>query len=172
MIARLRREQPPAGVFLRRGERILARARAADGAVLVATRDALHLAPVTGSGEPGRRIDWEQVETAEWDGEASTLRLTEVGSWGETRPVHVWVLEDARVFLELVHDRVNASIVIQRHVSVPTGGLRVIARRPPHGESRVVWFFEYDENVDPDDPVVQAAAQQALTQAKADVGLD
>ncbi|WP_162598815.1 hypothetical protein [Nocardioides gilvus] len=163
------RDPLPDGVQLQRGEKVLSRAVADDGRVLVATRDALHLGSV--SEDSARRIDWEQVETADWDGETSTFRVTEVGRWGEQRPVHVFVLDDARVFLELVHDRVTASIVIQRHVAVPNGTLRVIARRAPHGESRILWLYEYDEGVDPEDPEVQAAAEQALTLAKADVGL-
>lgn len=167
-----KREPLPVGVTLQRGEKALAQATAADGSVLVATRDALHLAPTDGQGSAPRRIDWEQVETADWDAETSTFRLSEVGRWGEERPVHVFVLSDARVFLELVHDRVTASIVIQRHVAVPHGGVRVIARRAPHGESQIQWLYEYDEGVDPDDPVVRAAAEQALSAAKADVGLN
>lgn len=166
-----KREPLPTGVNLRRGEKALAQATAQDRTVLVATRDALHLAPTGDRETTPRRIEWEQVETADWDAETSTFRLSEVGRWGEERPVHVFGLADARVFLELVHDRVTASIVIQRHVAVPNGGLRVIARRAPHGESQVQWLYEYDEGVDPDDPAVRAAAEQALSAAKADVGL-
>lgn len=165
-----KREPSEAPATMKRGERALARATAADGSVLVATRDALHVGSGSGDATP-RRIDWEQVETADWDGETSTFRVSEVGRWGEERPVHVFVLDDARVFLELVHDRVTASVVIQRHVTVPNGAVRVIARRAPHGESRIVWLYEYDEGVDPDDPRVQAAAEHALALAKADVGL-
>lgn len=169
---RLFRSEPlPAGVTLKRGEKVLARAAAKDGSTLVATRDALHLTPSGGQGATPRRIDWEQVETADWDGETAIFRLSEVGRWGEERPVHVFVLDDARVFLELVHDRVTASIVIQRHVAVPGGALRVIARRAPHGVSQILWLYEYDEGVDPEDPAVRAAAEQALSLAKADVGL-
>lgn len=165
-----RREPTTDPTTLQRGERVLARTTAEDGTVLAATRDALHLGSVSAEA-PARRIDWEQVETADWDGETATFQVTEVGRWGEERPVHDFVLDDARVFLELVHDRVTASIVIQRHVTVPNGSVRVIARRAPHGESRILWLYEYDEGVDPDDPRVQAAAEQALAQAKADVGL-
>jgi hypothetical protein len=35
----------------------------------------------------------------------------------------------------------------------------------------VQWFYEYDEGIDPDDPVARAAAETALARAKDDVGL-
>jgi hypothetical protein len=34
----------------------------------------------------------------------------------------------------------------------------------------LVWLFEYDEGVDPDDPAVRDAAQAALTAARDEVG--
>ena len=153
-------------------ERVLAWARAADGSVLAGTRDALHLAPGAESATPGRRLAWEQVEAADWDVDSSTFRLSEVGQWGQVRAQHVFVLDEARSLLELVRERVTASIVVQRRFAVSGGGLLVIARRAPHGGDALTWFFEYDESVDPEDPQVRAAAQQALATAKADVGLD
>ena len=59
--------------------------------------------------------------------------------------------------LELVRERVTASVVLQRHVAVSgRRGLRVIARRAPRGNAPVDWFFEYDAGVDPDDAEVRA----------------
>lgn len=165
---RWRRAERTSVATLVRGERPLARAVADDGTALVATRDAFHLAPEDGS--PGRRIAWESVEAAEWDAETATFRFSEVGEWGQPRPEHSFVLGDARLLLELVRDRVTASIVLQRDVEVAGGRLRVIARRAPHGAAGVVWFFEYDAGVDPDDPTVRAAAARALAQAKDELG--
>jgi hypothetical protein len=149
-------------------EKVLASAAAADGTVLAGTRDAFYVA----SGEETRRIPWEQVEAADWDRDTDTFRLSEVGSWGEQRPVHTAVLADPGRLLELVRERVTASVVLQRHVVVSARrGLRVIARRAPSGAGGVQWVYEYDEGVDPDDPAVRALAREALETMRHEVGL-
>jgi hypothetical protein len=150
------------------GEKVLAAATAVDGTVMAGTRDAFYVVV----GDETRRVPWEQVEAAGWDRETDTFRLSEVGSWGEQRPVHSAVLDDPGRLLELVHERVTASVVLQRHVRLGRGrGLRVIARRAPSGAGGVQWVYEYDEGVDPDDPAVRAAAREALEVAQRDVGL-
>ena len=75
---------------VRRGERVLASATAADGTVLAGTRDAFY---VVRDGET-RRVAWEQVEAAGWDRDTDTFQLSEVGAWGEQRPVHTAILDD------------------------------------------------------------------------------
>ncbi len=150
------------------GERVLASAAADDGTVLAGTRDAFYIA----SGEETRRVPWEQVEAADWDRDTDTFRLSEVGSWGEQRPVHTAVLADPGRLLELVRERVTASVVLQRHVAVePRRGLRVIARRAPSGSGGVQWVYEYDEGLDPDDPVVRDIARTTLEAMRREVGL-
>lgn len=159
---------PTAGVPVERGERVLAVATTDDGAVLAGTRDAFY---VQRDGQT-HRVAWEQVEAAGWDRDTDTFRLSEVGSWGEERAVHTATLADPGRLLELVHERVTASIVLQRHVAVDRRrGLRVIARRAPSGAGGVQWVYEYDEGVDPDDPAVRAVAREALEVAQRDVGL-
>ena len=155
-------------VAVARGERVLASATTAEGTVLAGTRDAFY---VVTDGDT-RRVPWEQVEAAGWDRDTDTFRLSEVGSWGEQRPVHTATLNEPGRLLELVHERVTASVVLQRHVSLGgRRGLRVIARRAPSGAGGVQWVYEYDEGVDPDDPTVRAAAREALELARRDVGL-
>ena len=155
-------------VAVARGERVLASATTAEGTVLAGTRDAFY---VVTDGDT-RRVPWEQVEAAGWDRDTDTFRLSEVGSWGEQRPVHTATLDEPGRLLELVHERVTASVVLQRHVSLGgRRGLRVIARRAPSGAGGVQWVYEYDEGVDPDDPAVRAAARDALELARRDVGL-
>jgi hypothetical protein len=159
---------PTPSVDVAPGEKVLAAATAADGTVLAGTRDAFYVAAAAGT----RRVPWEQVEAAGWDRDTDTFRLSEVGSWGEQRPVHTAVLGEPGRLLELVHERVTASVVLQRHVRIARGrGLRVIARRAPSGAGGVHWVYEYDEGVDPDDPAVRTAAREALDLARRDVGL-
>ncbi len=148
-------------------EKVLAVTTAADGAVLAGTRDAFYVVV----GADTRRVPWEQVEAADWDRDTETFRLSEVGIWGEERPVHAVTLAEPGRLLELVRERVTASIVLQRHVVVSgRQGLRVIARRAPGG-GPIEWVYEYDEGVDPADPRVSAAAREALQLAHRDVGL-
>lgn len=150
------------------GERLLAWAPLADGGVVCGTRDALYL--------PGVRIPWEQVQAADWDPDDDQLRISEVGTWGEPRPRHVLAMADAAVkqtdrLLQLVRERVTASVLLSRQVPVNgRRGLRVVARRAPSGRSAVQWIYEYDAGIDPDDPFVRVAAETALTAAKSDVG--
>ena len=167
MSPRWARPSSPA-VDVARGEKVLASASADDGTVLAGTRDAFY---VVADGET-RRIPWEQVEAADWDRDTDTFRLSEVGSWGDQRPVHVAVLPDPGRLAELVRERVTASVVLQRHVPVDgRRGLRVIARRAPSGVGGVQWVYEYDEGVDPDDETVRQAAVEALEVMRRDVGL-
>ncbi len=109
-----RRRSLVPSVTVPRGEKVLAMTTATDGAVLAGTRDAFY---VVRDGET-RRVPWEQVEAANWDRDTDTFRLSEVGSWGEERPVHTATLTDPGRLLELVRERVTASVVLQRHVTL------------------------------------------------------
>ena len=163
-----RRSGLVAQVKVPRGEKVLAVTRAGDGTVLAGTRDAFYVV----SGDDTRRVPWEQVEAADWDRDTDTFRLSEVGTWGEERPVHTAVLPDRGRLLEVVREGVTASVVLQRHVGVaPRRGLRVIARRAPSGSGGVQWVYEYDEGVDPDDPAVRDLARATLEAMRLEVGL-
>jgi hypothetical protein len=147
------------------GERVLAWTEAASGEVLAGTREALYLG--------GVRLAWEEVEAADWDRDTGELRVAEVGRWGEERVEHRYSIEEPRRLLELVRERVTASVLLVRHVPVDgRRGVRVIARRPPTGNRGLRWVFEYDAGIDPDDPDVRLAAEAALAAARQDVGLD
>jgi hypothetical protein len=162
----LRRSGPRVDVG--RGERVLAWAESSTG-TLAGTRDALYLPVLVAGG--WARIPWEQVEAADWDRESEVLRVVEVGTWGEARPEHAFAVTDSGRLLELLRERVTASVVLQRHVAISgTRGVRVIARRAPRGNQPPRWFFEYDEGVDPTDPDVEKAAAEALAAARDEVG--
>ena len=145
------------------GEKVLAWATTTSGEVVAGTRDALYV--------DAYRLPWEEVEAADWDRDTSVLRLSEVGAWGEQRVEHAFAIEEPGRLLELVRERITASVVLQRHVPLERHrGLRVIARRAPRGDRPIAWFYEYDEGVDPEDPVVREAARAALAAARDEVG--
>lgn len=139
------------------GERLLASSGEVGG-----TRDALYLP---------QRLPWEQVASADWDQDERTLTVTEVGAFGEPQPVHVVRLEEAGRLLQLVRERVTASIALQRHVPVADRrSVRVLARQAPGRRGELAWFVEYDAGLDPTDPAVDEVVQAALAAARADIG--
>jgi hypothetical protein len=165
-----RRGGVPADVLARaelpRGERALAAAPASDGTWLLGTR---RLLVIVGPDQV-RSVPWENVEDAAWDQETSLLTVTEIGSYGEQRPAYAFEMDDPALLLQLVRERVTASIVLQRWVPVRGKlGLTVIGRRSPGG-GPVTWMFAYDAGLDPADPEVVAVADQALAAAEAEVG--
>lgn len=166
-----RRERPPETVVesagLPRGERVLAHGQDADR-WLLGTRVAL---VVLEPGRPAVRIPWELVQAADWDQDASTLTVSEVGEYGRPRASYVFGFHNPALLLQLVRERVTASVVLQRgHLVIGKRGFKVIGRRSPEGRGPISWMVELDAGIDPDDPVVAVAMDLALTEARADVG--
>ena len=154
---------------LQRGEKVLASAETDDGTWLLGTRDAFVVVKAEGEAT---RLPWEGVETADWDSDAAQLRVAEVGEYGEVRPVHVFSVKEPGMLLQLIRERVTASVVLQRRVELTdTKGLTVIARRPPRRDGEITWAYELDPGVDPADPDVFEAAEQGLRAAADEVGL-
>jgi hypothetical protein len=169
-----RGERPPAEVLQRgglpRGERLLAAAHADDGTWLLGTRVALVLVRPQGQAQ---RVLWEQVASADWDRDQDRLRVVELAEFGVAPVVHELAMGDPGLVLELVRERVTASVLLTRRVAVePRRGLTVIARRAPGGTGPVVWSYELDPGLDPDDPLVREAAEQGLRSARDELGLD
>jgi hypothetical protein len=164
----------PPEVAAQVGGRVLAGVQAVDGTWILGGRSELVLiaAAAGGSAPAETRVPWEQVEGADWDREGSRLRITEVGRYGEPRPSYVFTLpeEEPTTLLQLIRERVTASVVLQRgHLVAGKRGLKVIGRRSPVG-GPIGWMYEYDEGIDPSDPGVVEAADALLRQAREDVG--
>ena len=70
--------------------------------------------------------------------------------------MHEVRIADPGRLLQLVRERVTASVLLQRRVSLPGSrkGLMVVARRSPHRGGEISWAVEYDVGVDPADPAV------------------
>ncbi len=152
------------------GDRVLASAETADGTWLVGTRDAL--AVVSAADGEVETVPWEGVQRADWDVESSTLTVERVEEFGT--PVVPMVFEVAApgAFLQLLRERVSASIVVQKRVDLERKrGLTVIGRRPPSGDGPVTWAYELDQGVDVADPAVLAAAEAGLREAQESLGL-
>ena len=171
-----RAERVPGDVAARaglgRGDKVLAHARTADGTWLLGTRSGLVVVPPSSSVEPVETLRWAQIETADWDRDAERLRVVEVGEFGRPKPVHQFTLADPRRLLQLIRERVTASVLLQRRVTLPgsRSGFTVVARRSPQGDGEIGWAVEYDVAVDPADPAVAEAAEAALRAAREEVG--
>ena len=155
---------------LPRGEKVLASAVSTDGTWLLGTRTRLVVVPVDGADVAVETIAWERVEDARWDQDGRRLEVNEIGEYGEQRPAHSFAMEDPALLLQLVRERVTASIVLQRRAPVHGKvGLTVIGRRSPAG-GPIAWMHAYDAGLDPADPEVAAVAEAALRSARAEVG--
>lgn len=118
-----------------------------------------------------RRIAWEQIERAEWDRDTDLLRVVETAPLGQRMPV--WSLRFQRAddrFLRLIRERITASVVVDRRVPIRgRHGVRVIARRAAQVDAELVWAVAFDEELDPSDPEILAAAEEALAAVRAEV---
>ncbi len=167
-----RRDALPAEVTqdlrLQEGERVLATSREEAGDWHVATDQALHVA-VDGRHQ---RIAWECVDRASWDRDSERLVVVEVADFGEPHPEHRLDLTEPGLLLEVVRERVTASVLLSRHVSVAgSRGLKVVARRAPTGGGDVIWSFWLDVGLQPDDPSVRAAVERGLAEAQSELGM-
>jgi hypothetical protein len=152
---------------LGRAERVLAAAATEDGRWLLGTRDTFVVVDPADRAAEALHLPWERVESADWDRDEDRLRVSEVADFGLPRPVHVFALPEAPRLLQLVRERVTASVLLQRRVTLgDRRGLTVVARRAPRGGGEVTWAFELDPGVDPDDPAVREAADEALRLAQ------
>ena len=147
------------------GERVLAWLPSV-GSTLVATDSAL----VLPEGVEPARVPWDRVLRASW--EATTLRLTaQDPAGGRPADLRIPVPEDHGSLPEVVRERVNASIVVTRHVELHgEQGARLVARRTP-GSTELRWSVVFDPGLDPSDPVLRARADEALAALRGSLGV-
>ena len=150
------------------GERPLAATRDAVGRWLVGSDRALYL-----PGDDGwRRLPWERVDQASWDRESEALLVVEVADFGHPQPRHEIVVVEPGQLLELIRERVTASVLLTRHVPLPgSEGLQVVARRAPVAGAEVDWSIRLGDSLDPSDPEVIRAVERGLADAQADLGV-
>lgn len=160
-------EHVRAALPLEPGERVLAAAATAEGDWVVGTERALLLPRPEG----WRVLPWQRIDRAGWDDDAERLVVVEVADFGQVQPRHHVALDRPVRLLDLVRDRVTASVLLSRHVPVAgSRGLKVIARRSPTGSGDVELSCWLDEGLDPDDPDVRRAVDEGLAAARSELG--
>ncbi|MDP3971963.1 MAG: hypothetical protein Q8P61_03515 [Candidatus Nanopelagicales bacterium] len=130
---------------------------------------------VLGLAGPMESIAWERVMWARWNPPVLTLAGQEPGSAEPGAP-----MRESTVRFRLaspgnvpahVHERIEATIVVQRRVSLVGGiGARLVARRRPLGRE-VSWHVVFDQGTDNGDPVLRRDAEQELAQFRDSVGI-
>src|SRR5262245_31141467 len=150
------------------GERLLAATQETTGRSLVGSDRALYVPCDDG----WHRLPWEQIDQATWDRESGALVVVEIADYGQPQPRYEFAVAEPGQLLELVRERVTASVLLTRHVPVPgSKGLQVVARRAPVAGGEVDWSVRLADSLDPSDPDVLRAVERALTDAKAELGV-
>jgi hypothetical protein len=159
-----RRSSLTAGFPLEAGERVLATATASAG-VVVAT-DRRLLIPVD-SGFRG--IGWESIDRASWDRDGEVLVAIESVPVGSAPRRHRLQIEKPGRLVDVVRERVTASVVITRYKVIDgERGVRVTGRRR-FGQSGLNWVVAVDPGLDLADPSVRARVDAAVASARAEV---
>ncbi|MGV1009760.1 MAG: hypothetical protein ACOYBY_14280 [Dermatophilaceae bacterium] len=96
-------------------ERVLASSRVEPGArwVLATTYGLVEAGPDAGVL---LRRPWHDVDAASWSRDAGTLTVT----WVDRSRPGQWALADERLFLQVVRERVQASVVLAETVTLPS----------------------------------------------------
>jgi hypothetical protein len=150
------------------GEPVLAVASDNAGRWYVGTARAL-LVPDEGSW---RRLPWENLERANWDGDSEQLVVVETADFGQPEPTYRATLGDPERLLQLIRERVTASIVVKFFQPVQgKRGVTVSGRRSPHSDDDLVWSVLVDPGLDERSEQVRSAAAMALAAARAEIGM-
>lgn len=163
---------PPADVLAAAGVRageVLGCARGDDGTWLLGTRGRLVVASPSADAES---LPWEEVEDAGWDRDAEAVRVRALAPYGEPRREWRVVVGDTEpaLFLQLLRERVTASVVVQRKATVRgKRGVVVACRRSPLG-GPLRYDVAFDPGVEPDDPEVRRLAEDLLARVRAELG--
>lgn len=150
------------------GERMLASGQSTGGSWFAGTDRCLYIA----ASDAVIRLPWERVERATWDRDSSELVVEEVAEFGESHPRHTALLGDPRRLLELVRERVTASVLLTRHVPVAgSRGIKVVARRSPLRTGDVEFSYVLADGLDPDGEAVLEAGRRGVAELRADLGI-
>lgn len=139
-------------------ERILARAKSPDGAVVLGSERALYIA----SGPDGwRRIDW--VSVASLTRSSASNVILRLWPTGEVR------VQTNSTFATFAVERVAATQLLRRQIPISAGFAIVTAVRAP-GQDTVLWRVELDRHCDGNDAEIRLAVQRAVIELRALAG--
>lgn len=153
---------------LSRSERVLAWTGDEPNGWLIATKTAL----VIVRGGQVVRLGWDEIEHASWDRDSETLSVTEVGSFGDARAVHIVPVRTPGDLLPVLRERVTSTLVLQEPGQTPDGRTFILVVRRSPADRSLRAFVDYSAAADPDDPEVAEAVERALRRASWEIGAE
>ena len=108
----------------------------------------------------GERIPWDRISKATWDDPVLDLVVLDDGG-RPARLVRVRV-DDSHDLPAAVHDRVTASVVVSERVELRPGAGALLVARRGSDDDVIRWSVVFDGGLDPSDPQLRAAADEAL----------
>jgi hypothetical protein len=152
-------------------EEILAAVQLTTGHWVAGTRAAVYLP--TESTTAVRRVGWEHIERASWNSDESILHVYETTTFGTPLRATDLPVDDPGRFGQLLRERVDASVVIQRHVPLAgKKGVRIVGRRnPADTNAPIAWNFVLDKGLEPDQPGLLDRAEAALAGVRDEFGV-
>lgn len=165
MFRRTAKPIAPPGVDLAHGERVLASDVTTDGSPVVATNHRLWLTTPDGLTS----IGWADVERATFDQESDLLTVIETASMGNRPRRYRLRIEGALALLDVIRERVKASVILSRNVLIADGkGVRIAGRRRPD-TGALAWNVTADAGLDVANPEVRARIEAALAEIRAEL---
>jgi len=154
-----------------RKEDVLAAVQLTTGRWVAGTRAAVYLP--SDSADADRRVGWEKIERANWDSEASVLHVYETTDFGTPLRATELKVDDPGRYGQLLRERVDASIVVQRHIPLAgKRGVRIVGRRNPAAtDAAVTWNIVLDKGLEPTQPGIVDAAEAALAAVREEFGV-
>ena len=131
--------------------------------VAAATHRALYLQST------GERLPWDTIIRATWEEPVLQLTITD-GAGGPPRVLAV-ELDQSRDLPAAVHDRVTASVVVSERVDLGGGAGALMVARRGSDDGVIRWSVVFDVGLDPADPDLRQAADEALTRLRDSLGI-
>lgn len=147
---------------VRPGEKVIGWARVSAG-YAVATDRALYASDV------GGRLPWHAISKAAWDPPILSLIVVDHEGVVVDRPS--LDLEEPRDLPAAVHDRVTSSVVVSDRVDLGDGAVALIAARRDSDEGTIHWSVVFDAGLDPSDPALRLAADEAVARKRDSLGI-
>lgn len=149
------------------GERVLAwgigTTAQPDSSFVVATSAALY------DQRTGARYGWIDIIKGTWEEPELHLTLAEGGA---SKRILIRV-DQANDLPAAVRDRVTDTVVVSEYLELGDGaGAQFVARREPGGSLEDIrWSVVFDSGLDPQDPGLRAAADEALAGLRSSLGI-
>lgn len=147
------------------GEKVVAWGTTSDATqstVVAATDRALYVQAV------GERLPWDTIAKATWSDPDLDLVITSPD--GRPRSMRVRI-DDSRDLPAAVHDRVTASVVVSERVDLGNGAKALLVARRSGDSGEIGWSVVFDAGLDPSDPALRAAADDALARLRDSLGI-